>query len=481
MKKNGKASGFVGREAELERLRKVSESGNSSIVVVYGRRRVGKTTLIEKAFGDRNILKIEGVEHGGLRAQIASAVRQLSAQLPDRAISSWNPRNWEDLLRLVGAIVKNGCWTLYLEEYQWLSSYRGQLTSDLKLAWDNWLGKNPRLVLVLCGSSPSFMVNKVLRSKSLYNRSQHELHVRPLPFAAARKLLPARTPLREAFDAYLLVGGIPEYLLRLGARSSCFLSFAHEAFSENGFFVNEFDRMIVSSLANNPDFERILRYLAKVSFSDRKDLAEILKISSGGELSRLLQELALCGLIRQYVPLDKPENSLLQRFSIADPFLRTYFKSIVPRLARVRQGAYNKRPESAVSYSELSAHLGYAFEYLCVTKAPVIADKLGFAAVDYRFGSHFSRVASSEIKNYQLDLIFQRADQVHTVCEIKYTHMPVDASVITPFERAVSFYSHHIKQRVERILISATGVTESLKQRRYFDRVLTLDDLAGEL
>jgi hypothetical protein len=59
--------------------------------------------------------------------------------------------------------------------------------------------------------------------------------------------------------------------------------------------------------------------------------------------------------------------------------------------------------------------------------------------------------------------------------------MPVDASVITPFERAVSFYSHHIKQRVERILISATGVTESLKERRYFDRVLTLDDLAGEL
>jgi hypothetical protein len=325
------------------------------------------------------------------------------------------------------------------------------------------------------------MVNKVLRSKSLHNRSQHELHVKPLPFAEARKLLPSRTSLREAFDAYLLVGGIPEYLLRLGERSSCYLSFAHEAFSENGFFVNEFERMIVSSLAHNPDFEKILRYLAKVSFCDRKELARILGISPGGELSRLLQELSLCGLIRQYVPLDKPENSLLQRLSIADPFLRTYFKNIAPRLTRIRHGSYNKAPESAVSYSELSAHLGYAFETLCVTKSAVIASTLGFSAVDYRAGSYFSRVASREIKNYQLDLIFQRADQVHTISEIKYSLMPVDASVIAPFERAISLYSRRVKQRVERVLITAAGATESLKRKGYFDRVLTLAELAEEL
>jgi hypothetical protein len=181
------------------------------------------------------------------------------------------------------------------------------------------------------------------------------------------------------------------------------------------------------------------------------------------------------------VPLDKPENSLLQRLSIADPFLRTYFKNIAPRLTRIRHGSYNKAPESAVSYSELSAHLGYAFETLCVTKSAVIASTLGFSAVDYRAGSYFSRVASREIKNYQLDLIFQRADQVHTISEIKYSLMPVDASVIAPFERAISLYSRRVKQRVERVLITAAGATESLKRKGYFDRVLTLAELAEEL
>ncbi len=479
MKKTSNLPTFVGRIQELERLRSIANSNQSAIVVVYGRRRVGKTTLIERAFERRGILKIEGLEQGGIKLQLASAVRQLAAQLPDEAVNSWNPKSWEDLFRLIGKIVEKGKWTLYLEEYQWLSSYRSQLTAELKLAWDNWLRKNPGLIVVLCGSSPSFMINKVLRSKSLYNRSQHELHVKPLPFADARKLLPKEVTLREAFDAYLLVGGIPEYLRRLGSHSSCFLSFVHEAFASDGFFVNEFDRIIVSSLASNPDFERIIKHLAKVSFCNRKELAKVLNIKPGGELSRLLQELSYCGLIRQYTPVDKPENSLLQRFSLADPFIRTYFWHIAPRLSRIRKGDFNKSPEQAVSYAELSSHLGYAFEQLCLVRSQIIAEKIGFSGVDYRAGSYFSRMSGAEGKSYQLDLVFQRADRVHTVCEIKYSQEPVDTAIISNFERSLSLYSQRFPNRLQRVLISASGASRSVINRHYFDRIITLGDLSG--
>ena len=481
MTANRRSNTFVGRFEELEKLQRIGNLNQSAIVIVYGRRRVGKTALLERAFADRNLLKIEGLEQGGLQTQLRSAVQQLAAQLPGQPITSWNPKNWTDLLRLIGDVVKEGRWTLYLEEYQWLSSYRSQLTAELKLAWDNWLRANPQLVMILCGSSPSFMINKVIRSKSLHNRSQHELHVKPLPFEDARKLLPSKVSLREAFDAYLLVGGVPEYLKRLGSQSSCFLSFAHEAFSTDGFFVNEFDRMLVSSLAGNPKFAAIIRRLAKVNFSDRSELAKALKISPGGELSRLLDELVSCGLVRGYTPLDKPANSLLQRFSLADPFLRTYFRHIVPRLSQIREGAYNKAPASAVSFSELSAHLGNAFEQLCVTHTAAIAAQLGFAAVDYRAGAYFSRVAAKELKGYQLDLVFQRADHVHTICEIKYTIEPVESSVITPLERAVKIYSEKFNERLDRVLISAAGASPALVDRHYFDRVLTLEQLAENL
>ncbi len=472
---------FFGREEELARLASIGTAEQSAIVVVYGRRRVGKTTLIERAFAKRNLLKIEGLEKGGLREQLRSAVQQLAAQLPDHPVSSWNPRNWGDLLRLIGNVVKEGVWTLYFEEYQWLSSYRTLLTSELKVAWDNWLRLNPQLVLVICGSSPSFMVNKVLKSKSLHNRSQHEFHIKPLPFVDARKLLPQRASLKEAFDAYLLVGGIPEYLRRLNSESSCYLAFTREAFTPDGFFVNEFERMIVSSLADNPSFARIIKHLSKVDFCDRAQLARVTKTSPGGELSRLLDELEYCGLIRCYTPVDKSDRSLLQRFSLADPFLRTYFRHIAPRLSEIRQGVYQRAPASAVTYAELSAHLGHAFEYLCVTKPHVIAHKLGFSAVKYKAGAFFSRSASKENKGFQIDLVFQRADRVHTLCEIKYTSAPVDTSLVAPYERAVSLFASRFGHSIHRVLISASGASPALMQKHCFDRVITLEDLAGEL
>lgn len=460
---------------------RIGDSGQSSLVIVYGRRRVGKTSLIERAFGRRGLLKIEGLEQGGVSVQLRSAVQQIAAQVPDRAVTAWNPRNWGDLFRLVGTIVQEGRWTLYFEEYQWLSSYRSQLTAELKLAWDNFLSHNPKLVVVLCGSSPSFMVNKVLRSQSLYNRSQHEFHVRPLPFVDAKKLLPKGASLREAFDAYLLVGGIPEYLLRLSSHSSCYLSFGHEAFSPDGFFVHEYDRMIVSSLANNPGFGRILKHLAKRSFCDRADLARALNMSPGGELSRLLEELELCGLIRSYIPVDKSERSLLLRYSLADPFLRTYFTHMLPRMPKIQQRVFSKAPAKALSYEELTAHLGYAFEQRCVTRSSAISEKLGFSSVNYRSGSYFSRVAAREIKGYQLDLLFERADKVTTICEIKYTNEPVDSRSIAPFERTVSLFGEMKNTRIHRVLISASGATPALERRGYFDSMLTLRDLWREL
>jgi len=313
---------FIGRLKELNFLKEISAKGEAAILVVHGRRRVGKTSLIEHAFSKRGLIKIEGLEDAAnsTAKQLYSAVQQLAKFFPGQAITSWRPKTWGDFFRLLAPLIRSGTWTVFLEEFQWLSGYRNQLTSELKLAWDNEFKQNSELLIVLCGSSPSFMVGNVLRSKALHNRAMQELRVTPLPFPDARKLLSPEISTKEACDAYLLVGGIPEYLKRLSSKSSIYTAFCAAAFSPTGFFVDELNRITVSSFAENPLYRNVLKFLGAHRFSTRLLLAKHLGVKPGGTLSRLLADIEASGFIASYSPLDKAEDSILERYQLSDPF-----------------------------------------------------------------------------------------------------------------------------------------------------------------
>lgn len=452
---------LVGRDIEIAFLQEIADLEDSSIVVVYGRRRVGKTTLIEHVFGERNLIKIEGIEGGNEEQQLKQAISQLTHQLKEHPVAYWNPKSFTDLFRLLEPIVKKGIWTIFLEEYQWLSSYGSSVTSELKIAWDNWFSKNKQLKLILCGSSPSFMISKVLMSKALHNRSQYELLLKPMHFSEAKHLLPAE---HDAFSAYLLLGGIPEYLKRI--KKSWLMSFYKEAFKENGFFIDEFQRIIVSSLSTNAHYKKILIFLAKNGYADRSTIATHLKIKAGGSLSDLLDDLEHSGFIRSYIPIDKKVGSILKRYKISDFFLKTYFKFIYPEYRNIKQGVY-----SPPSLDQIQAHLGYAFEEYCYQNHTAIAALLGFSAVKYQVGSYFFRGDS----NFQLDLIFIRADGVHSICEIKYNNT-ITSKGIANFNRAIDIYKEkHPNIDIEKVLIYRG--TDKKSKITDFDKIITAEEI----
>ena len=471
---------LIGRKKQLEFLKSIQEIKESGIIIIYGRRRTGKTTLIEEHFKERRLIKIEGQEGGSQKEQLQQAIIQLAAQLPKYPVTSWRPKTFTDLFRLIAPIIKSGTWTLYLEEYQWLSSYRTKLTAELKIIWDNLYRHNNQLLLILCGSAPSFMISKVLHSKSLYNRSQHELHLKPLTFKDSWELLGNKFSLFEAFNTFLLVGGIPEYLKRFKTDSSLYLSFTKQAFFENGFFVNEYERILISSLAKNKKYNSIIKLLAKNSFCDRKDLIKHLG-NEGGTITELLEDLTLSGFIRSYVPIDKKHTSKLIRYTLADPFLRTYFKFIYPNLKLIKQGYYEENQKNIPSVNELQSHLGYAFEEFCQLNITKIAKVLGFSAVRYKAGGYFSRKVEEKYKKFQVDLVFQREDNVHTVCEIKYNRDKVGLEVISDFERRLSIYKEEFRTvRIQTVLICPYGANSELIKKGTFDVVLDVKSLLEE-
>jgi AAA+ ATPase superfamily predicted ATPase len=463
---------FVGRDDEVGYLKQVQTQRRAALVVIHGRRRVGKTTLIERVYQDRNILKIEGVEGGSRAQQIETALMMLATHVKDPTIAKLKFSRWLEVFELIARYVKHGVQTLYLEELQWLAHYEEELISDFKHVWDNHFSKNPELTTVLCGSSPSFMVNKVLHSNALYGRSQHEVCVRPFTLNECRVYLGSKHPIGTVMDVYLSIGGIPEYLSYLTRKSSFYLSLCDESFKPEGYFFRECERVFISSLTKNKNYRKIIEFLAKRKFSTRMELANELGIPQGGSLSSLLSDLEMSGFIQAYSPYDRDLTTKLARYEISDAYLQFYYRFVKPKQRKILQGAFNDSPSRALNLTEYQQWLGYSFERWCRSNHTIIAKILGFSAVHYDAGPYYSRKTP---EHFQLDLVFSRADKVITVCEIKYKKTPVTRAILAEFERKLDLFPTPASHSIQKVLIAANGCDESVRNAGYFDEIVDLD------
>lgn len=470
---------FSGRDFEQAQLRKIAKEKDAKIIVMYGRRRVGKTELLEQTFRTRNILKFEGVEKEPEAKQQQFVLRQLSIYADEPLLKQISINSWLDIFDLIYRYTKEGTWTIYFEEIQWLAEYKDAFISQLKTAWDNQFRRNPNIILILCGSSPAFMINKVLHSKALYNRSQHEFHLKPLPINDAKQLLNASRSNREVMNAYLTLGGIPEYLKRINESSSVFTGICEQSFLPNSYFSNEYERIFISSMIQNPYYKEIIGFLSQKRFATREELAKFLGIEASGRLSSYLEELELTGFIQKYAPYNLAENSKLIRYQISDAYLQFFFKFIQPELLDIQSGKYQQMPAMAIKMDDYQKWLGFAFERYCRSIHHDIARILGFSGIKYKAGTFYNRSTNKEDPNFQIDLIFDRSDHVVTVCEIKYLQIAVGTEVIEDFEKKLESFRKKTKKNIHKVLISAEGVNMALTNWHYFDVVLTLDDLMG--
>lgn len=467
---------FIGRAPEIKFIKQATQVEEASILVVYGRRRVGKTELIEHVLHERKLLKLEGVEDGDTQAQMYRVLYQLSKALEDKYITQMKFNTWLELFDFIASKVSTGIWTLYLEEVQWLAEYKNELISDLKYVWDNTLRHNPDLLLVLCGSSPSFMQNQVVHSKALYNRSIYEINLSEFSLNEAKEFLKNRSH-REVMDAYLTVGGIPEYLKRINHHSSIQIGICEESFKKDSYFSNEKKRIFISSFATNIHYQDIVDYLSQVKFASKRDIEKYLYTGGGGNLTNVLRDLEMCGFIDRYLPFQAESKSNLVRYCISDSYLRFYFKFISPIADRIQQGDYNRAPLHALNKESYQKWLGLSFERFCRKHSQIIATIIGFSAVQYKSGAFFNRKTIKEQAGYQIDLIFDRADYVLTICEIKYTQSKTGTDVIDEFEKKLRQFPDSKGKTIEKVLITASGATEALLSSGYFDRIITLEDI----
>lgn len=459
---------FIGRDSEMQQLGAAVAAAEPRIALIYGRRRIGKSALIRRALDRRPAIFFEGLENQPLRRQMQDFMRQMSEQLgrKPREVSNWT----EALLELNRLIGKRPM-TIVLDEFQWLANYRQELVAVLKMVWENYLSRAPGRTLILCGSIASFMTTKVLQSSALYGRVDLTIHLQPFSLAETSAMLKGRG-LTEILDAQSLTGGVPKYVELLKDGPSVLQAMEKLAFQRGGYFLDEYERIFVSHFGKNDHHERIVRELVKAPYGlTRRDLAAAAEVPEGGQLSLRLYDLEAAGFISSHRPLDKPANSRLIRYYISDPWLGFYHQFVRPNLRKIEQG--QKRLFDQVRQgAAFRSWMGRAFELVCLRHQTQLAEALGFAGVSYTCGPWF-RAPRRALEGVQIDLMFQRADNVITLCEMKRQTAPIGKSIIAEVERKAGIIeAEYPRKTVQRVLVTGGPVSREVNASGYFFAIL---------
>lgn len=466
---------FIGRERELASLKASFSIKKPNITVVYGRRRAGKSFLIQQAARGYSFYSFEGLENLPVSKQKRSFIEQLASYGVKTALD--NNASWYEILCLLKELInKTEITVILLDELQWLANYRAELISNLKLVLEQVLSKHHNLKLVLCGSIASFMINKVIKSRALYGRCDLTIQLEPFKLSESRKLL-ANKSTDETLLAHLLVGGIPKYLDLLTDKDSVLSSLAFHCANTNRYFANEYAKVFVSHFGKNPRYEQILRFLNGRNYgSSRSELIANLEMNNSGELTEMIANLESAGFIRSFVPFDQKMSSFTKRFMLVDHFISFYLSFIEPLILTKeldRIDFFNQ----VFNTAKMHSWLGRSFELLCYNHVEQIAQLLGFPSVRYQAGPYFRHNKRGELSGMQLDLVFKRADKVITVCEAKYQKTKVGIEVGKKLEEAISELPEIRKNSIQKVLITNADVAESLKNEMWFARILSANDL----
>ena len=294
---------FFGREDLIARLESLFKKRTASLVTCRGRRRVGKSTLVEK-FAERTrsrFIKIEGVKpRPGLdnRKELENFVAKLASQT---GCDSSVPNNWLNaFLRLDDQIADGGRTVVLLDEISWMAHYDPLFAGTLKGVWDDRFKKHPNLILVLCGSVSSWIKDNILDDGSFYGRRSLDVVVPELPVAECAKfwgVATKRLDPREIVDVLSVTGGIPRYLEEIDPGADAAENIRRLCFLPKSPLREDFDEMFADVVTRQPQFTAtVLRCLKGVPRSV-SEIARELGMERGGRISDCLEQLEECGLV----------------------------------------------------------------------------------------------------------------------------------------------------------------------------------------
>lgn len=478
---------IIAREKEQAELERLANEPTAQMLVVYGRRRVGKTFLIREYFDDGFVFKHTAVSPMELRErengellyhvqlkEFGASLRKYGSK-DESPISDWFEA-FHRLETLLDSKRKKGKMVVFIDELPWLDTPRAGFLSAFEHFWNDYGSGKHNLLLIVCGSATSWMLDHLINNKGgLYGRSTCEMHIHPFTLKETETYLNWRGLTFDRYDitqAYMLTGGVAYYLSYFKKGQSLAQNIDEIFFSAEGFLQKEYDRLFTSLFADNTGYRRIVEALSENRFGLTRDsIAQKASIALGGTLSNMLKALVQSDLVSVYWNFG--ESKKIQYYKLTDMFCLFYL-GFVQKKPTGNRTYWNDNQNSP----RLNSWRGRAFEDVCFVHQEQVKRALGINGIQAEVYPWHSKGDKANI-GAQIDMLIDRADRVMNLCEMKFTQG--DYVITKDYDERLrnklqSLFTAIGKRNVQVSLVTTYGLKTNMYSGRV-QRIVTLDDL----
>ncbi len=474
---------MIGRKKEIKELNKLYDKKHAELVAVYGRRRIGKTFLIDETFSGRITFR-----HAGLAPDDNDSVGFLQAQLEHFYGSlelfgmepSEKPKTWLEAFLLLEKFLQKiddgSRQVVFLDELPWLDSPKSGFMRAFEGFWNNWGCHRSNLMVIVCGSANSWILDNLINNRGgLYNRVTYEIKLSPFTLSECEEFFESNNVRLSRYDivqSYMILGGIPYYLGYFDGELSLAQNIDNIIFDSNAKLRDEYNRLFDSIFSNPEVIKKIVRFLfSRNAGYTRSEISKALDISDGGTLSKHLNALIASNFVIKYVPFGFKKNS--EHYKLIDPFCLFYLQFL---------GNGNPHNNHYWQENVTAQHVvtwrGFAFENVCFNHVEQIKNALRIGGVQSN-NSAWSKRSDDEL-GAQIDLLIERNDNVINMCELKYysgnyTINNTDYEKLLHRQQLLAD-SVSKKSTIHSTLVTTFGLTQN-QYSGFFTNVITIDDL----
>jgi len=392
----------------------------AGLVVCRGRRRIGKSTLIEKFGKGKRFYEFYGLAP---RAGITNE-HQLKhfGELMGTAfgLPALRFENWHEALSTLAGLTAEGEAVILLDEISWMASRDKDFAGKLKGVWDTKFKRNNKLILILCGSVTSWIDSNILNDKGFMGRVSLTITLDELSLYHSNMFWrrAKRVSASEKLRLLCVTGGVPRYLEEIRPDQTAEQNIKRMCFSPEGLLFSEFDKIFRDIFeARSASFKRIVEALAERPMEPR-ELCDALGVKSTGGLSEQLSILVASGMVaRDYSWNTSGRRTALSKYRIRDNYLRFYLKYVEPEKEKTERGLYrNIHLESLGNWNTI---MGYQFENLVLNNLQAIVARLDIAPESIISASPYFQRKNRRQESCQIDLLIHTRHTLY-VCEIKF-------------------------------------------------------------
>lgn len=462
---------IIGRKKEIEILEKSNKNNTSELIAIYGRRRVGKTFLIRNYFEKQIIFEVVGLFNGNLNDQLQNFSKQLQ-KLGKKKIET--PLNWLDAFTLLEQQLDKQTnkqkKVIFIDEFPWMATPRSKFLLAFENFWNQYATKRNDLIVVICGSAASYMVQKIIYNKGgLHNRITSKINLLPFTLNETKLFLKSRAIHYTNYDVlqiYMAIGGVPHYLNKLEKGKSTAQNIDDLCFQKEGALIDEFNQLYRSLFDNSEKHMQIIKALANTKKGiTRNELVAKTGLESGGDLTLKLTELKESGFVSESSNYQNKKKGNL--FRLSDEYSMFYLKFIEPNKTNGK-GQW-QRLMTSQSYKTWS---GFSFEAVALKHIEEIKKALKIEAIYSTNSSWFN-------ENAQIDLLIDRDDNVINVCEMKFYNgiYKIDKNNYLNLKNKIAELKQEIKTRKNLFLtlITSHGIAENKYSRELVSNSFDLD------